>query len=38
MTTEADPVLSNWYQHLDKGLSFRVIAINEDEGSVEIAM
>ena len=36
MTTEADPVLDNWYQHLDKGSSFRVIATNEDEGNVEI--
>ncbi|TCK18635.1 hypothetical protein DFR30_1914 [Thiogranum longum] len=36
MTTEADPVLRNWYQHLDKGQKFRVVALNEDEGSVDI--
>ena len=36
MTTEADPVLRNWYQHLDKGQKFRVVALNEDEGNVEI--
>lgn len=36
MTTEADPVLRNWYQHLDKGQKFCVVALNEDEGSVEI--
>lgn len=36
MTTEADPVLRNWYQHLDKGQEFRVVALKEDEGSVEI--
>ncbi len=36
MTTEADPVLRNWYQYLDKGQKFRVVALNEDEGNVEI--
>lgn len=36
MSTEADPILRNWYQHLDKGQKFRVVALNEDEGSVEI--
>lgn len=36
MTTEADPVTGNWYQHLDKGQKFRVVALDEDESSVEI--
>jgi hypothetical protein len=36
MTTEADPVLGNWYQPLDKGQKFRVVALNEDEGAAEI--
>jgi hypothetical protein len=36
MTTEADPILGNWYQHLDKGQTFCVVALNEDEGLVEV--
>ena len=36
MVTEADPILENWYQHLDKGQKFRVVALNEDEGLVEL--
>ncbi len=36
MTTEADPVVENWYQHLDKGQKFRVVALSEDDRSVEI--
>lgn len=36
MSTEADPILGNWYQHLDKGQKFSVVALNEDEGLIEI--
>ena len=36
MSTEADPILDNWYQHLDKGQKFRVVALSEDDGAVEI--
>ena len=36
MPTEADPILGNWYRHLDKGQKFCVVALNEDEGLVEI--
>ena len=36
MPTEADPILSNWYQHLDKGQKFRVVALNEEQGLIEI--
>jgi hypothetical protein len=36
MPTEADPILGNWYQHLDKGQKFCVVALNEDEGLVEV--
>jgi len=36
MMTEADPVVGNWYQHLDKGQKFRVVALNEDDGSIEV--
>jgi hypothetical protein len=30
------PVVNNWYQHLDKGLQFEVVAIDEDKETVEI--
>jgi hypothetical protein len=36
MSTEADPIVGNWYQHLDKGQRFCVVALNEDDGTVEI--
>jgi hypothetical protein len=36
MPTEADPILENWYQHTDKGQRFRVVALDEDEGVIEI--
>jgi hypothetical protein len=36
MTTDIDPVLNNWYRHLDKGQEFCVVAIDEAEGIVEI--
>ena len=36
MSTEIDPVVDNWYTHLDKGQRFIVTAVNEDEGTVEI--
>lgn len=36
MSTDADPIIGNWYQHLDKGQPFCVVALNEDDGTVEI--
>ena len=36
MPTEADPIESNWYNHLDKGQRFCVIAVDEDASTVEI--
>lgn len=36
VATDADPIVGNWYEHLDKGLKFEVIAVDEDEGLVEI--
>ncbi len=36
MTTEADPIVSNWYMHQGKGLKFQVVAIDESESVVEI--
>jgi len=36
MSEDLDPVLRNWYRHLDKGQEFRVVAVDEAEGSVDI--
>jgi len=36
MATDADPIVGNWYRHLDKGYRFEVVAMDEDEGTVEI--
>lgn len=34
MTTETDPIVGQWYSHLDKGQEFVVVAVDED--TVEI--
>ena len=34
MSTDLDPLPGNWYRHLDKGQEFRVVALDEDDGSV----
>jgi len=36
MTANVDPVLGNWYRHLDKGYEFQVVAYDETDGVVEI--
>lgn len=36
MSDDIDPIVDNWYAHLDKGQRFTVVAVNEDEGLVEI--
>ncbi len=36
MTTELDPVVDNWYQHLDKGQRFQVVAVDEEADIIEI--
>ncbi|MDX1812776.1 MAG: DUF6763 family protein [Gammaproteobacteria bacterium] len=36
MSNELDPILGNWYQHLDKGQLFRVVAIDEDNNVIEV--
>lgn len=36
MATNQEPVVSQWYRHLDKGQQFYVTAIDEKEGTVEI--
>ncbi len=29
MDNELDPIVGNWYRHLDKGQIFRVVALDE---------
>ena len=36
MPTDADPIVNNWYAHLDKGQRFCVVALDDDTGLVEI--
>jgi hypothetical protein len=36
MPTNQEPVVSQWYQHLDKGQQFYVTALDEEAGTVEI--
>lgn len=36
MSNETDPIVDNWYQHLDKGQRFYVVAVNDDEGTIDI--
>jgi len=33
---EIDPIVGNWYAHLDKGQRFTVTAISEDDDTVEL--
>ncbi len=36
MATEADPILESWYRHVDKGQRFQIIAVDEEEGLIEV--
>lgn len=36
MDNELDPIVGNWYRHLDKGQMFRVIAQDETEELIEL--
>jgi len=36
MATEADPIITTWYQHLDKGQKFQVVAVDDNEKVIEI--
>jgi len=36
MATEADPIVTTWYQHLDKGQKFQVVAVDENVNLIEI--
>lgn len=36
MSNEIDPIVDNWYNHLDKGQRFCVVAVNDEDGTAEI--
>lgn len=36
MVTDYEPIANQWYRHLDKGYQFQVVAVDEDERTVEI--
>ena len=36
MHTVLDPIIGNWYRHLDKGQMFRVIAFDESDATIEL--
>ena len=36
MPTEMDPVVNNWYRDMENERVFEVVAIDEDDGTVEI--
>lgn len=36
MDADIEPIVDNWYFHLDKGQDFKVVAVDEDSGVIEI--
>nr|NIO42774.1 hypothetical protein [Burkholderiales bacterium] len=36
MAWDAEPVVGQWYRHVDKNYEFKVVAVDENEGIVEI--
>jgi len=36
MNNELDPIVDQWYAHLDKGQRFFVIAVDEEENTIDI--
>jgi hypothetical protein len=36
MSNELDPVVGNWYRHADKGQTFRVVEVNDDEDTITV--
>lgn len=36
MGNELDPIVGNWYRHLDKGQMFTVVALDEQSGLLEL--
>ena len=37
MRNELDPQIGQWYAHLDKGQRFYVVAIDDEENTIEIS-
>lgn len=38
MATELDPVVGNWYLNTENDTTFEVVAMDEDEGTIEVQM
>lgn len=36
MTTVADPIIGSWYKDLENNLKFKVIAVEENDDSIEV--
>lgn len=36
MDKDLDPIIGNWYRHLDKGQMFRVIAFDDSDATIEL--
>jgi len=36
MPEDLDPIVGNWYRHLDKGQKFEVVSVDEDAKLVEL--
>lgn len=36
MKNELEPIVGGWYRHVDKGQTFRVVAVDEDAETIEI--
>lgn len=36
MSKDFDPIVGNWYRHLDKGQMFRVIAVDDGDATIEL--
>lgn len=36
MTIDLDPVVDNWYFHLDKGQKFKVVSVDEEAHLIEL--
>lgn len=36
MSSASEPIIDQWYSHLDKGQKFQVVALDEHSGDVEV--
>ncbi len=36
MTTVADPIIGSWYKDVENNLSFKVVAVEESDDSIEV--